>query len=352
MDSLRLSTIMKTDIRGFTNKVGNLSSSDLGALLEEHKTFISTAIQKFGGRIVKGEGDAFWMVFASVTAASLAAVTIQDELLVRQAGIGNEDRLALRIVITAGDILFQEDDIYGDAVNLAARIEDVTPIDEIYLSKAAWLSLNKAEMRTSFVSEFTFKGFSYPVGIYKIDRELKTRIIENQVIVFSDISHYTPFTLNHGIEDVETLLSELDAIHTRVCTKYGGSIRMVMADGYFLTFPDTGLALAAVDALVELWKQFKGSSEIYRDNRMTIGVNRGDLYHYRSSLFGKAITNAAKLQSLALQLTKADRSTVFVSGYLRDTIDDEYWLKRLVQVEIKDQRRGKLLDKVYQLISE
>ena len=154
MTTLRTTVIMKTDIQGSTVRFRALLEADLEALLTEHRQFVSRLAAAHEGRIVKPEGDGFWVVFPSVTAGSLAAMRMQEELRLAQPTRG-EDRLMMRIVFTLGDVLHQEGALVGDAVVLAARIEDITPPDEIYLSAGAWLAMNQAEVRTSFVDTFT-----------------------------------------------------------------------------------------------------------------------------------------------------------------------------------------------------
>ena len=126
MTALRLTAIMKTDISGSTPRFRSLTGTDLAASLAEHRVLISRLTAEQDGRIVKGEGDSFWIIFPSVTAASLAAISMQEELGRAQSNKG-DDRLAMRIVITLGDVLHEDGDIFGDAVALAARIESVTP---------------------------------------------------------------------------------------------------------------------------------------------------------------------------------------------------------------------------------
>jgi class 3 adenylate cyclase len=136
MTTLRTTAIMKTDIRGSTVRFRQLPEVDLDALLTEHRAFVARVAAAHGGRIVKPEGDGFWIVFPSVTAAALAARTMQEELRLARVGKGDE-RLAMRIVLTLGDVLHQEGALVGDTVVLAARIEDITPPDEIYFLNVA-----------------------------------------------------------------------------------------------------------------------------------------------------------------------------------------------------------------------
>ena len=163
MTTLRTTVIMKTDIRGSTVRFRALPEVDLDVLLTEHRAFVSHVAAAHDGRIVKPEGDGFWMVFPSVTAGALAAMTMQEELRLARVGKG-DDRLAMRIVLTLGDVLHQEGALVGDAVVLAARIEDITPPDAIYLSTTAWLAVNQARSAHPWWTRSSSKGFrsQYP----------------------------------------------------------------------------------------------------------------------------------------------------------------------------------------------
>lgn len=172
---LRATAIMKTDIRGSTVQFRMLPEVDLEALLTEHRQFVSALSKAHDGRVVKAEGDGFWVVFPSVTAAALAAMSMQEELRLAQAGKGDA-RVAMRIVLTLGDVLEREGALVGDAVVLATRIESVTPPDEIYLPASAWEAASKAELRAAFVDAFPFKGFPEPVGVYRIEQTHRMRV--------------------------------------------------------------------------------------------------------------------------------------------------------------------------------
>ena len=187
MTTWRTTAILKTDIRGSTVRFRALPEADLDALLTEHRTFVARLAAAHDGRIVKPEGDGFWVVFPSVTAAALAAMSMQEELRLAQPNRG-EDRLAMRIVLSLGDVLHQEGALVGDAVVLAARIEEITPPDEIYLSAAAWLAVNQAEVRTSFVDAFPFKGFPESVPVYRIEQTHRTFVVTGAVRRNADVT--------------------------------------------------------------------------------------------------------------------------------------------------------------------
>lgn len=299
MSEYRSTVIMKTDIRGFTTRVGMMSTSDLSKLLSEHKKLILEKIVKYGGQTVKGEGDSFWLIFPSVTSACLAAFDIQQDVLESQAGKSDESRLAIRIVVTLGDVLHQEKDIFGDAVNLAARIETITPHDEIYISQAAWLAINKAEIKTAYVNDFNFKGFPTPNSVYKVVQDHKTRMIENQVIVFTELLRFVHFSEEANIKQVEELLMKNDELHNLICREYGGIIRLILGDLYFLTFENAEKAVTGLINLQRMWDNYIKNNGFPFEIKMSVGIHKGTFYLFRSLLFGRDVNLASKIQVIA-----------------------------------------------------
>jgi len=112
-------------------------------------------------------GDGHWLEFPGVTGAAKAAIEMQEELRLAQPNRG-DDRIAIRIVIALGDIAVQDDDAFA----LATCVEAVTPPDEIYLTAAARLALTSAEIQTALVESFSFKGFSEPMPVYRIEQAI------------------------------------------------------------------------------------------------------------------------------------------------------------------------------------
>jgi class 3 adenylate cyclase len=334
MTALRSTVIVKTDICGFTTRVKTLSESELSSLLDHHKAFISDIVAKNAGSIVKGEGDSFWIIFPSVTTAVLAAVEMQQELRLAQLGQSDDERLAIRIVIALGDVLHQDQDIFGDTVNLTARIESATPPDEIYLSQAAWLALNKAEVQTVFVNEFPLKGITEPVRVYRVEQKHKTRIIKNQILVFTDISDFTRYTQSHSVKDVENLLVFLDILAKRVCEENGGVIRQIMGDSYFMTFENASHALAAMARFCTEWDAFVRQNQIACGQR--IGIHRGDFYMFRSCTYSGDINIASGLGRLLQLHVERDRAVVLASETVKDEVTGTIWENKLWRLEKKE----------------
>src|SRR5256886_4877804 len=243
MTTWRTTVIMKTDIKGSTVRLRALPEADLNALLMEHRAFVSRIAAAHDGRMVKPEGDGFWVVFPSVTAGALAAMRMQEELRLAQPNRG-DDRLAMHIVLTLGDVLHQEGALVGDAVVLAARIEEITPPDAIYLSAVAQLAVNQAEVCTAFVDAFPCKGFPEAVPVYRIEQTHRTRVIADQYIVVTELHGFSTILETASMVVIEKSLEGLLEVVGRVCRECSGTNRFGQGDAYCMTFPDASLAMA------------------------------------------------------------------------------------------------------------
>jgi class 3 adenylate cyclase len=284
---------MKTDISGSTSRFRELLAADLQALLSEHRDFLARHAEEHGGRIIKAAGDGYWLEFAGVTAAAKAAIAIQEALRLTQLNRG-DDRLSIRIVITLGDIAVQDGDFIGDAFALATRVEAITPPDEIYLTAAARLALTSAaEIQTTYVEAFAFKAFDEPMPVYRIEQRHRTRTISDAYILYLDLNGFGKFMdADPGGPTVERLLDTLDGVTHDTAREFAGTIRFSLGDSYCITFEEAGRAIGGAERLSGSWdaalrEQFGCA--------MSIGLHRGNVYMFRSFLFGRDVWVASRL---------------------------------------------------------
>src|SRR2546423_1832702 len=142
-------TILLTDIKGFTDKTSAKTRADIGAMLDEHRAVVLPVLQEHGGTLVKTIGDAFLMTFESPTNAVLAGVAVQEALRRRNEGRGPDDRLEIRIAINAGEVNLADNDVFGEAVNITARIEGLAEAGQVWFTEAVYLAMNKTEVPSS-----------------------------------------------------------------------------------------------------------------------------------------------------------------------------------------------------------
>ena len=284
--------IMKTDIKGFSKKIGILSDLELSKLLQNHKEFIIRSVYKYKGSIIKGEGDAFLISFSSVTAAAESAIDIQNDLMNLREGTDDTSRLSVRIVITLGDVLHKDNDVFGESVNIISRIEDITPPDEIYLSESALLTLRKKEINTELVGEFNFKGFNDKFNIYKIILGRKTIVLNNIYILFSDLANFASVKENYSL--AEKLIDYSDIMFNTVEKNNNATIRGIYGDAYILTFTKIDDILASLKYIHSFWED---AFNKYKLLRLRLGIHKGKMLQYRRFFGGESVNMGAVLES-------------------------------------------------------
>jgi len=318
MNPLRTTVLMKTDISGSTSRFRELLSADLQGLLCDHRDFLARHAADHDGQIIKAAGDGYWLEFASVTGAAKAAIEMQEALRLAQLNRG-DDRLAIRVVITLGDIAVQDGDFIGDAFALATRVEAVTPPDEIYLTAAARLALVPAEIQTGLVDSFAFKGFSEQIPVYRIERRHRTRIITDTYILFSDLSGFgRMMDAGPTSATVERILDALDALARGTAQEFGGVVRFNLGDSYCVTFAEATQAIAWAERLTRNWEAIRQREEF--DCTISIGLHRGTLYIFRSFLYGRDVWIASQLQSASGKLLGNGEYGIFVTDAVRSAL--------------------------------
>jgi adenylate cyclase len=354
MADLRTTVILKTDIVDSTPRTAGQTQSEMGLQRKQHKQFISDVAVKHHGSIFQEEGDASWMEFPSVTTAVLAAIEMHQALRSLQAGKVEKQRLAIRAIITVGDILYQGTDSIGTTMSLTARIEKITPPDEIYLSHAAWLVLNKAEVQTSFVNEFNLKGFPEPEKVYRVENTHRTRVLTGQYIVYMDIRGWKAYIESKTIQDVEKFLLDYDDLMNEICDRYGGVIRNKFGDEYFLTFTDVRMVFSAMESFCTAWKRM---AESYRLG-LSVGIHHGKLNILRSYLYGNDIHTTFYLERLSSLVGPGREGfSAVVSRKVKENLQGTEWEKKVKELDrskITDESLQPTLDEhgAYQYITE
>lgn len=177
MGSKNLS-IMFTDIKGFTERTSGATRSGMSDLLAAHDRLLVPVFHYFKGHIVKTIGDAFLVYFYSPTDAVLCGVTIQEVLRQHNEKVEEKDKLEVRVAINVGDVKVTSDDVLGEAVNIAARLEGVTEPGEVYFTEAVYQTMNRHEAPSSEIGERTFKGIPHPIRIYKVINDPGSNLAE------------------------------------------------------------------------------------------------------------------------------------------------------------------------------
>jgi len=165
----RLAAILAADVAGYSRLMGVDEEGTLAALKACRREIIDPKIAEHRGRIVKTTGDGALVEFASAVDAVRCAMDVQRGMAERNATIPEDRRIEFRIGINVGDIIIDEGDIYGDGVNIAARVESLARPGAICLSDDAYKQIKgKLAIDVSDIGEQHLKNIAQPVQVYSV----------------------------------------------------------------------------------------------------------------------------------------------------------------------------------------
>jgi adenylate cyclase len=165
----RLAAIWAGDIAGYSRLMGIDEEGTLRQLKGHRKELVDPKITEHRGRIVKTTGDGMLVEFASVVDAVRCAVDIQRGMIERNTNVPSEKRIEFRIGINVGDIIIDGDDIYGDGVNVAARLEALADPGGIMVSRVVHDQVqDKLGFEFDDMGEQAVKNIARPVGVHRV----------------------------------------------------------------------------------------------------------------------------------------------------------------------------------------
>jgi len=185
--SRQLAAIMFTDIVGYTALMGD-DEEKAFEFLKKNRALQKPIIEQYNGRWIKELGDGVMASFNTVSDAINAAVKIQ------QACTAAKD-FQLRIGIHLGEVVFEDDDVFGDGVNIAARLQSLATIGSIWISDSVQKNIsNKKDIQTKFIKTETLKHVQEPVGIYEViinqtpeqslpNKDFQKKVLEKSIAV-------------------------------------------------------------------------------------------------------------------------------------------------------------------------
>ncbi|HMF25235.1 MAG TPA: adenylate/guanylate cyclase domain-containing protein, partial [Pseudolabrys sp.] len=165
----RLAAILAGDVAGYSRMMGADEEDTLSRLNAHRREFLEPKIAQHRGRIVKRTGDGVLIEFASAVDAARCAVEIQDGMLERNIPVPQDKRIELRIGIHVGDVIIEDGDIFGDGVNIAARLEGIAHPGGICISDDAYRQVRgKLEANFEDAGERELKNIARPVRVYQL----------------------------------------------------------------------------------------------------------------------------------------------------------------------------------------
>jgi class 3 adenylate cyclase/pimeloyl-ACP methyl ester carboxylesterase len=166
--SRRLAAILAADIAGYSRLMGEDEAATVRDL-KAHQAVVLPLVGRYGGRIIDTAGDGILAEFPSVVNATECAIEIQTVMAARNEGVPESRRLQFRIGINLGDVIHDETRIYGDGINVAARLEGIAEPGGICISRQVFDQVNRA-LKADFqaLGPRTFKNIARPVDVFAI----------------------------------------------------------------------------------------------------------------------------------------------------------------------------------------
>src|SRR5580698_4106525 len=165
----RLAAVLAADVAGYSRLMGGDEEYTLAQLKAFRKTLVDPRIATHRGRIVKTTGDGMLVEYASAVDAARCAVEIQREMAERNADVSPELRIEFRIGIHVGDIIIDDNDIFGDGVNIAARLEGIAEPGGVCISDDAQRQIRgKIDIAFDDIGEQALKNIAEPMRAWHV----------------------------------------------------------------------------------------------------------------------------------------------------------------------------------------
>jgi adenylate cyclase len=172
----KLTAVFSADVAGYSRLMGEDEAATVKTL-ETYKQVMFTLIKQHRGRVIDSPGDNLLAEFASVVDAVQCGVAVQKELQARNAQLPENKRMQFRIGINLGDVIEEQDRIYGDGVNIAARLESCADPGGICVSKTAFDHIEtKLPLGYEYLGEKEVKNIAKPVGAYRVLMEPRVTV--------------------------------------------------------------------------------------------------------------------------------------------------------------------------------
>ncbi len=179
----KLAAILSADVKGYSRLMGEDEEATLRTLTA-YRQVVDTAIEQYRGRIVDTAGDSVLAEFASMVDAVECAVAIQTRLRTENASLSPDKRMEFRVGINLGDVMVQGEQIYGDGVNIAARLEALADPGGICISGTVYDQIkNKLALEYEYQGEQTVKNIAEPVRVYRIQMDTEVAALAGKPVL-------------------------------------------------------------------------------------------------------------------------------------------------------------------------
>jgi adenylate cyclase len=220
----KLAAIFSTDVAGYSRLMGNDEEATIRTL-NTYRALISSLIRQYRGRVVDAPGDNLLAEFASVVDAVRCAVEIQQALKAQNDELPDQRKMKFRIGINLGDVIVEGERLYGDGVNIAARIESLAEPGGICLAGIVHDQVeNKLALTYEYQGEQTVKNIAKPVRVYRVTMDARATALAEQAVLRQAQHEGTPTPVSRSVSKGAQLKRRGALVLTVVMLIVGGMV--------------------------------------------------------------------------------------------------------------------------------
>ena len=236
--------IMFVDMAGFAERTARQSRAQNKTMLRDFYGLLIPLIARFGGNRVKSIGDALLVTFRSPTDSVRCGMAMHDAVAAYNQS--QPEPIHIRVALNVGEVRLERTDVFGEAVNIAARVEEVTPPGEIYLTGVVYLSMNKAEVPSEHIGERMLKGIPEPIRLFRVpSRPLArlTPVTDALAAALSDL----PYGGMHELpEDTDVIARVADSLRRAPYVDWSAKARAIPTRAVLTGIGAAGMGAALI----------------------------------------------------------------------------------------------------------
>lgn len=306
----KLVAILAADVAGSSRLMGIDEEGTLAKLKSVRKALFDPKVFEHRGHVVKNTGDGALAEFASVVDAVRCAVEIQRGIAEQNIDVPQAERIELRIGIHLGDIVVDESDIYGDGVNIAARLEGIAEPGGVSISDDAYRQIRgKVDFIFEDIGWRSLKNIANPMRVWRIRDSGTARSVAPRTsrmtrrlaaILVADVDSFTSLVKANETDALERLGALRYEIIEPNITQHAGRLVRVTGDGFLAEFPS---AVQAVACAIAIQAETERVAAAFDDNakmRLRVGVHVGEVMVEGEDLAGESVYIASRLENITV----------------------------------------------------
>jgi class 3 adenylate cyclase len=230
----RLAAIVVADVVGYSRLMGRDEAGTLGALKALRREVVDPAITQHNGRIVKTTGDGLLLEFSSIVGAMRCVIEVQTAMASKIASMISDQRIAFRFGVNLGDIIVDGDDIFGDGVNVAARLQELAPPGGVAVSGRVHDDIvDRLEARFEEIGPQMLKNIARPVPVWRWSPNVGATATGHRqaTIVVTDVVRFSTLMRQDAATTLAILTSLRREVVDPLASRYGGRLVKPLGDG-------------------------------------------------------------------------------------------------------------------------